>query len=622
MWNSSISWWKQFKEWTLENQWDIWTSRNRIVNSVWEITEPWLNLADDTKIKEWVKRIIESWNLVNEIDGWINIFFHAMNLMWVSENYPSLFISSLIDWLIWESFKNNDIIVDINAFKDKIKGQINAVLISFHDEYSEDNTNWSHVRYMARWSKDNMELSLLSSLASKKWIYDLEIFDSPSSEKISYPFIWTLWQFISFIESNLDYPYSHYYKDLLQEFLWEDYEKFLKFLNKYPLSWELWEWQISMSTLDDNEIKKIQNTLLISINSAKFAYITWIISDLYTSLSFDNLNNNFDDLFYANYTRSLATWEKIIGEMIGSKNFNQKKTNWKYTSLYNELDERMKYRNLDEGWARTNLLFVKNDERYSENEKNEKITEIDYEFNPTEKNFDIIGNSEVWWHFWRIPLFILNGVIYNSWILSSQEYVSSTKPDCILNTSKKITIRREWNNIIVFNTYGPGEIFAEIKIDETKISPDDEVYKNKWIIIPVVAKEYDEWAIPHWEWWFKKFSSWKIPENVFDLDVDPKATIIEVVWFEVAKTYFINPDKYDVDNLRANFNRINDFSNLNWVFSKVDMKYMGSEFNSRIKNANLDYYIVQGKTAAGKLLLTVDIFDWEYRMCQIYLAVS
>lgn len=753
VWNSSVSWWKQFRKWIPQRPWDIWTSRKNIINTEWEVTEPWLNLADVNKIKEWVGRIIESWNLIIKIYGEINIFFHAMNLMWVSKYYPSIFINYLVRRLAEKKLKfqyglDESEEIDYSKLEsamDEISKKINATLISFHEEYSDENPDGSHVSYLARWPKKNMEQSLQFSHANKKLIYDLEIFDSPSWEKIWYPFLWAVWQFINFLEANPQLKY----KKLLQKFLWKDYRKFLDFFDKYPLSWKLEEWQKSMNDMELWEYKSVLNTFVSSINSAKLAYLSWAISELYVSLSMDYLNNNIDTIFDWNNNRKLATWEEVFSEVNITKNQPRDWIKEKYWVAFNQIEERLDYKNLDEEWTKTNLLFVENDVRIKSGEKG-LITEVDYEFNPTEKNFDIIGNSEVWWHFWRVPLFMLNWVIYNSSIIWRGEYISSTKPDCILSVWKKFTIRREWNNITVFNTYSPSEVFAEIKVNETKVWLESEVSKDWWIKIPstirkpikeldykklftlterektvyktediydnsisldcefndspenieliawwqehVVSsiewiwidiqewiiynswlvendevisltnelndlltsdnfiikrvwntivifdkysrddvystfivrkeKEYEEWVIPHWKWWFDKFSQGKIPSDVFGLNVDPRATIIEVVWFEVAKAYFINPNEDDVKNLREKFNRITDFSNLNWVFSKVDMKEISNEFKERIRTANLEYYIVQSKTAAWKLTLTVDVFDWEHRMCQLYYAVS
>ena len=262
-----------------ESYWKIWTSRSKIMHPGWRDVNTWIDFSTEETTKKWAE--ILAYNFSDTFKNWANFSFHAMNIWKMINDYPEVFIKEFLE-KIWE--------LDTNVQKSILEKnyELNALLISFHWEYSEENPNGSHTSYWAREKKKELEMSLLNSDASKTKIIDLEIFDSPSSKKLGFTYLWVVGQFIEFIENFIDNETNNN----LETFLWEDYFKLIELFSKYPLSWKLMEWQISMKDMSESELKALMNNTTSDINWAKLSYISGIISELYLEYSMKYLREN------------------------------------------------------------------------------------------------------------------------------------------------------------------------------------------------------------------------------------------------------------------------------------------------------------------------------------------
>jgi hypothetical protein len=250
-----------------------------------------------------------------------------------------------------------------------------------------------------------MEQSLLTSSADRKKVVDLEIFDSPSSKVLWLTFLWVVWQFIEFIEWNKDHSITKLVQQKLKNFLWKDYDILLDFLSKYPLSGVLKEWQQSMKKLwEEWTLQSILNQLASDINFAKLSYISGVISDLYLELSMLYLKNNKDSILDTQWERILLSWERIKDTYN-----NEEHSSYLDAESKDSLVSRLEIRDLSRN-KRTSWVFVIDS-------ISEDGNTLELQFNPTKENFDIIWNNEKWGHFGVIPLFMVEWLIYDLWLL-------------------------------------------------------------------------------------------------------------------------------------------------------------------------------------------------------------
>ena len=71
-------------------------------------------------------------------------------------------------------------------------------------------------------------------------------------------------------------------------------------------------------------------------------------------------------------------------------------------------------------------------------------------------------------------------------------------------------------------------------------------------------------------------------DDTFWLQIDPKATIIEAIWVQLARSFFLNPKEYNMVSLSESFPKLKDISNLRWIFWKVKTNKMHPNFNNLI----------------------------------------
>lgn len=580
VWAFSQSGIKEFKKW------DIWTSRAKTVLENGQIIEDWLKLENVEQIEKWASKIVNY--ILSEQEGEINITMHAMAMSKILLNYPEVLINALKNQRdkLSEIYNNG---TKEEILKNRIK--INALLISFNQKASEDNLEWSHTFYPVRDIKNDIENSLITCDADRKKIIDLEIFDSPSSKILWFTFLWVVGQFIEFLESDKNHPISLKIREKLKIFLWNDYDKLIEFLNKYPFSWKLKEWQLSMRELwEKGELDAIMNKLASDINFWKLSYISWIISDLYLELAMKDLRENKEEILNMDGNRFLLNWNRI--KNIYDSNIN------KLDLLEAKIENNNPDLNPETVWIFT-ISHRSNDWKT-----------IECKFNPKEENFDIIWNNEKWWHFWVVPLIVLNWLIYDSWLLSDHdsEYISETRPGSMIYLWNEILISREDDTIIVSNKNNKNEIFSTIKIQKT--NDFDEIIIDKWLLLSKDYNEYDETCLPHWNKWIDTFSNDTLLDAPFWFNIDSKALIIESIWIKLARNYFLNPNDKSINSLNKLFPKLKNLSKIKWVFSKVTSKFH-KNFEEKIKNNKFDIFIVNAKARAGFVIFDVCITIWS-----------
>ncbi len=574
---SSMSWRKQVKKG------NIATSTKNITN--WNYLIDWgLNLKSQETITKWVSDIVSFlWNWNKKVF----LTMHAMSMRWISHDYPALLVEALRKQIWAEATVKNDKIK--NEIVD-IKNKIYSFLISFHGWASETNPKGSHAFYPVRNIKHNMEQSLIESDSEKSKIIDLEIFDSPSSKVLGFTFLWVVWQFIEFIENSADENVL-IYKDYLKNFLWDDYDKIMEFLFVYPLSWELKSWQKSMKELWENsKLNPVLNKLSSEVNFAKFSYISWTISDIYLTLAMKYLNDNKENILDLDWDRFLMDWKTIF-------------------SWYSKQDHDMDFAQLinktfycDLPQKNVSWLFVF-----------DSIDDNTYKcrFNNTLENFQILWSNEKWWHFGVVPLFMFKSLLYDLALVNSdKEFISETKPVSSMYTWDEFIIKKDWNNIKIFNSNNPSEIFADIKISQEFI--DRPKLEKAWIMLDGERKSYEENLVPHWRAWFYTFSSPSLPPEPFWLKIHSQASIVEAIWVKLANNFFINAESSTIQNLMETFPKLKDFSHLRWMFTRVKTKYIDPKFEDKINWKNYDLKIIEANWWRIVLNLNVEIIvDWE-----------
>jgi len=536
-------------------EWDIWTSRKSffITWDNWKTVNKWIDLSTEESTKEWAQTLVKNFSdsLVEEF----NFSFHAMNMWKMIDNYPEIFIKEFLTLLETLQPKTQKEIVNTNY-------ELNALLISFHWEYSENNTNGSHASYWAREKKKKLENSLLNSDATKKKIVDLEIFDSPSSKALWFTYLWVVGQFIEFIEND-----SQMDNWPLMDFLWEDYIKLQKLFEKYPLSWELKEWQISMKDMSESDLKELMNNTTSNINWAKLSYISGIISKLYLEYSMKYLRENKEEIFNKKWNRILLDLNKIT-------DVNQEK------NIVNDFNEKIKSDDNSVDTTSWDLFMI----------VGKSSSSIIYKFNPSDNNFNIIWN-----HFGIIPLMLTNDLIYNSWLLEKWEYIKSTKASSPIYTGNELLVERKTNNrwveeIVISNIDNTSEIFATISIWNREELGEKKLSKG-WIVFEADEKEFDNGVVPHSKEWFDVFNQKWLANKPFWLDLDPKAVILEYIWVQIATKYFMNPNDWVLENLKEHFKRTPDFSVLKWIFWEVITDYLNPNFEEEINNIDYNFKI-------------------------------
>jgi hypothetical protein len=573
IWASSWSWESEIRFW------DIGTSRSNIFIKWWEMIDSWLDLKNEKTINEWMQNLITNFKDTLLGATTINISMHAMSMnpKMMDQNYPKILL---------------EVLMTHPEIQQKIEEQkllVNALLISYHSEYSEENEAGSHIYYQTREAKSTLEYSLQDSSAHNKKIIDLDIYDSPSAKAIWFTFLWVAWQFIDFLEANSCDELYHLFHNQLRIFLWKDYWEIVDFLKKYPLKWNLEKWQKSMSKLWETwELKSIFNEEASKINFAKLSYISSIISQLYLDISTSYLKHNKEAIFPKEQEKILLDFNTVQENKYWGVGYDLR------TKLSRRLGNHLFINNSNK---KRNLVFVEND-------RNDEKEEINYTFNPTDKNFEIIWN-----HFGLIPLTITNGMIYDSGLLDANEHISQATPHSPIYTWNDITLQKNWKILSVFNTKNPKEIFVHIGI--SKRPEDIKNISEKWFVLTQKAKSFDKQAVPHREDWFKEFSQNPIPEEIFGLKIDSKSILFENIGVQLANIFLINPDEKYVQKVLEFFKVTKEvnFQELRWIFSKVNNGYLHPEFEEKIKGTIYGIQIEWVKVGLNSVSFKVEVFD-------------
>ena len=544
VWESSRSWTMQSMHQKLNDPdlIQIWTSRKKVsVFENWaEISfEPWLDLSKEIKIKEWIMAIRSKLETLfsHDEEFEVNLFLHAMAIEWIESNYPAIIVDE-----IRQMFKN---------------ANINISLISYEKD--------SHIPYWAREKKDEIEQSMMDWIRSaeslwiidlkiedtlstdkqttidqtdwtvtsqSEWFIDLIVYDSYSSKKIWLTHLWVVWDFVSFLETIPDSDLAKSFGPEIKSYLWEDYDTIKEFFIKYPIRWDLWLLQRSLDKEDKNwNFQGIMNKLLKIINSAKFARISWTISDLYTFIAFwkyEDSRWNLDSLGkWSN--RILLSWENVHDYKFKCENTKNHfiKEITKKTQDYCKTAEEVS--------SKRNLTLVEIGRN-----KNEKT--VRYEVN---WSFEII--DFLWEHFWVKPLWILWNEVLNSWLIDKNERLSTRIPKWAMYAWNNIEFKRikKWTKSLViwYNPDNPSEIFVEFGVvskdtEAKNVDYDYETWiRNETYIIPWENKfNIREQDVPHSinycknfhngipkEWWF----GWK-------KEIKSEEALIEYVWIQIA----------------------------------------------------------------------------------------
>ncbi len=604
-WSQSGS--REFETWTS----DIWTSRSHVlipgtsgsnIKQPSERVEPGLTLKDQNSITDWVARIISGVDSYEDLC----VTMHAMSMSGVDHNYPTLLIEALRNQLDTTS------LVDSGEVKDTIK-QIDALFISFHNAASEENPDWSHAYYPVRDIKKNMETSLLTSDANRKKIIDLEIFDSPSSKALGFTFLWVVGQFLQFIESNPNHAIAKNIRESFEKFLWKgevekevdwkiqrvmdgwDYERLEAFLTTFPLSWKLREGQFSMKELWESwNLEYTLNQFSSQINFAKLSYISWVISDIYLTLAMYYLSENKDDILNRDGDRVLLNWDTIAG-IYETKDF-----------MTMEIDNLLV-------WLKNRFEFAASDSEVEMNWVFEVIERWDnsvkYSFYNSQENFDTIWTNEVWGHFWVIPMFMENGLVYKSGLLKDDEYIAETKAPSMMFTWDDVLLERGDDNIVLRNANNKGEVFANMKIVSYKGQKDKP--EAWWIELPTDYNEYVTSWVPHGAWWFEELWQDILPDTPFGLDIDIRTTIVEAIGVRLAKSYFVNPKQENMESLSQAFPKLKDFSGLKWIFWKVTTEYMTPDFQEKIQWKEFNLRVTNARGWSRMLIVWVQVVVWD-----------
>lgn len=193
-----------------------------------------------------------------------------------------------------------------------------------------NNTKWTLGELLLTWENNTRKIVTLS------------IFNWPSSEVWGFAFVWVVLEFINFLEKNMDHPMSVLFKNIIQEFLWDDYDKLLKLLIDYSLSWKC----SIKELLEKTEFNWVLNKLSSQINFAKLSYISWIMSNLYYKLAMEFIIKNKEKILKSKWDRFLINWENL------KRLFFLYKCN-----IYNILREEIGYRDIV-GDRNTSWVFI------------------------------------------------------------------------------------------------------------------------------------------------------------------------------------------------------------------------------------------------------------------------
>jgi len=609
VWSSSQTWSRELDsiDTTVKNT--IWTGSRFIEKVTWNkrVKFPvWLKLNKREIISEsfswreeewtpifWIKDLV--WELLTHW-GSLDITMHAMAVSQIDHKYTL--------WVIEEIQKiqeENEWVLNISSL----------FYISYEKQFNKDtHTKWSNVFYPVRGSKEKWEQAALEANPNAK-IIDLITFDSPSAKAVGLTFLWIVWDLIWFIE-NSDNDAFDSLKEVLQNYLWDDYDWIQGLFNILPIRWELKEWQLSMSELWSTwQLGQYLNEFSKKINFAKLSYISWIVSSMYLDIAMKYMTNNRVELSSSDTQRILLDWDKIstlewIREIIA----------W-----YSEKIEHCSDKQDKEGIISSHKdIFLEEGDAGCSNS-------VSYQFN--RDHIETVSE-----HFWIVPLVVLEDVVRKSPLFKGRsEKITQSNPITALYTWNNIVLRRirktsNWKEFIeVRNKDNLWESFGEFQI--TKKDTWRRVVSRELFEVPLAESEnIGNWSYPHSIWWSQRHMS-EIQSEIGWRKHNERSTIKEHLWFRLASMFFNTSDNSQLSLLQETFPKFSKFDanthKLTWKFWKVDTLYENPHLNFLLKENKapkiwIKSLIYRPWDFLDKLFVTVEVFDnnwnviWEYKI--------
>ncbi len=415
-------------------------------------------------------------------------------------------------------------------------------------------------------------------------VFDLEILSSKEYILTQFNFLKVVWEFIDFLETDDGKltDIKQQFKDIISDFLWEDYKKLIDFFAKNPID----------SEIEVDKLEKIVNKTANEIDFAKLSFISPIIEKLNEEL------NNFKE----ENDRTMALINTILKiEQIFNNSI------WKLAKkVYKKKDTSKP----------ENLLYSLEHNYWNEVDEEWKIIR-EYQ------NYTFIREylDSITWHAWIVPLLIQKWIIQKSGLLNKNERIKTIRPKNILLPWNDITIEKTWNKITIKDSE-TWKVYSESKIKK-------EIYKTKspskeWIELWAEIGEYKEDMIMHDEFWHHKFSK-EVPLELCDDRLMPlDSWLLEHIWFRLLNDLFLNEE--NIKNLKEMMNneKLNnmDFAKLKKIFASIDEVYLNPDFKRLIKeNRTPIINITSAKPARWPVKFDIEVLTndkekliWEYRI--------
>ncbi len=446
-------------------------------------------------------------------------------------------------------------------------------------EYKTQENSWE----WDLWNDTNNAINDILSKNDIDDIFNLQILSSKEYILAQFSFLKTIWEFIDFLKKDDEKLKSikKEFKNILSDFLWEDYQKIIDFFIKNPIQ----------ENGKNSNFEKTVNKTANEIDFAKLSFISPIIEKLNKELIKFKEENSQDMTLKNNISEVERIFNNCIWKL--SKRIYKKKDNTKPENLLYSLENN--YGNeVDDKWK-----IIKTFENYT------FIREY----------LDSITR-----HAWIIPLLIQKWMIEKSGLLNKNEHIKTIRPKKILLPWNNITIERTWNKITIKDSETQ-DIYSVSKIEKKVYNRKNP--SNKWIELWKDIWEYKEDMIMHDELWYHTFSK-EVPLDFNDRLIPIDSWLLEHIWFRLLNWFFLKQEKIQELRNMINNEKLNniDFSKLKWIFASVDEIYKNPDFKKLIKeNKTPIIKITSAKPARWPVKFDIEVITndkekliWKYKI--------
>jgi len=524
--------------WLFPEGTNVISTGSRGVTSGEEVLDIGLPLKNQKWIEAAVSRILDFYWDVLVFWKPVNLTLHAMSMTGMSKNYPQEVADALKKYWV----------------------EVRSILFISYE--------WdSHVFYPVRETKAQMEESALEACEDAK-IIDLLTFDSKSAKALGLTFLGVVWDFVAFLERSG----SAEMKPFLQTYLRNSYQGIQSIFQELPIRWPLGEGQKSMKVLGKNwELNPYINRYAKGMNFALFSRISGEITKLYLSAAMKYMNTHRTEILEDTSQRVLLDWGKI-SSVEG------------FDDMMAECMEAIKAQDAKAQDCLTpenqNDIFIK---------MSSETDEYTYTFNP--KHIDTI-----WQHFGIIPLVVSEDIVLRSWLMGSNEFISTSTPSSMIFTGNDISLHRDGDVITLYNSHNPSEVFVIFNI-ATKVWWEEPSLLG-WHRLERSNKAVQVGTFPHALTWSEKHLG-AIQGEINWMTIDSRASIKEHVGFRVADAIINTPDPELLTQLQERFKWFVNFQNdtgkkMQWKFTKITTKYeadtIPSDITPEIVITNLKFW--------------------------------